>query len=111
MKGSCYTIYCHHDGYTEHIIPLLRDCYNTQEKIESLIIRGDTSAIYAIPGKCRPYAEGENAEPYENNAPEVSAEFKITTGYLYEYYWDGKEWFFRDNKKPLKPISEYEIEE
>jgi hypothetical protein len=32
MRGKVYAIYCHHDGYPDHIIPLLRDYYNTQEK-------------------------------------------------------------------------------
>jgi hypothetical protein len=74
-------------------------------------MRGDTSAIYETPEACSPYAEGKNAEPYEDNAPVISQEFKINMTYYYEYYWDGEQWFWRDYSKPLKLISEYEDEE
>ncbi|GMO52263.1 MAG: hypothetical protein Pg6C_17770 [Treponemataceae bacterium] len=59
MYGKVYSIYCHHDGYPEHIIPLLRDCYNTQDKIEALIMLGNTTAIYETL---------ENAIPIRNTA-------------------------------------------
>ena len=107
MQGKVYTIYCHHDGYPEHIIPLLRDCYNAQEKIEALIMLGDTSAIYETLEKCRPYADGtENGEPYEKNAPEITDKWS-RSDFLYEYYWDGKEWFYSIGTKSPQPISEW----
>jgi hypothetical protein len=74
-------------------------------------MRGNTSAIYEKPEDCSPYAEGKNAEPYKDNAPTISLEFKPNTSYLYEYYWDGEVWWVRDIQKPLQKISEYKEEE
>ena len=105
MLGMCFTIYCHHDGYPEHIVPLLRDQYNTQEKIEALIMMGNTSAIYETLEKCEPYTK--RCESYEDNAPTISAEFKRHTSYYDEYYWDGEKWlYFEDRKLPV-PILKY----
>lgn len=40
-KVSNRGIYCHFDGYPEHQIPILKGCYNTQEKVDELINLGD----------------------------------------------------------------------
>ncbi|GHV89896.1 hypothetical protein AGMMS50268_03990 [Spirochaetia bacterium] len=108
ILGKVFTIYCHHDGYENHIIPLLRDHYNTQEKIEALIMMGNTSAIYETLDQCSPYADGsENGEKYENNAPTITERFVLNPAYYFEYYWDGKEWYWSYMHSPIKQISEY----
>jgi hypothetical protein len=105
MRGKVYSIYCHHDGYEDHIIPLLRDYYNTQEKIEELIMLGNTSAIYETLEKCEPYTR--YGEPYENNAPTIADEWELHEGYYHEYFWDGQQWFYVAGRMLPKPISEW----
>lgn len=39
------TIYCHHDGYPEHMLPILRGNYNSFELASKLISFGDASSI------------------------------------------------------------------
>ncbi|MDR1897110.1 MAG: hypothetical protein LBR10_10005 [Prevotellaceae bacterium] len=108
MRGKVYAIYCHHDGYPEHIIPLLRDCYNTQEKVEALIMMGNTSAIHETPEECDPYTK--YGESYEKNAPTVTDEWELHNGYYHEYFWDGEQWFYVEGRMLPKPISAWEEE-
>jgi hypothetical protein len=106
IRGLVYTIYCHRDGYPGHIIPLLRDCYNTRDKIGTLLLLGNTSEIYETIEDCSPYCDGtENSEDYENNAPSVSEKFEPHTDYRYEYYWDGDIWQWREGNDGLKPVA------
>lgn len=39
------TIYCHHDGYPEYMLPILRGNYNSFELASKLISFGDASSI------------------------------------------------------------------
>lgn len=39
-------IYCHFDGYPEHMGPVLTEAYNTEEKVRSLIGLGCLSSCY-----------------------------------------------------------------
>lgn len=43
--GSTDTIYCHSDGYPEHQMPILREHYNTTEKVRELLSLGDLSLL------------------------------------------------------------------
>jgi hypothetical protein len=38
-------IYCHWDGYPDHVGKILKEHYNTQEKAEALIALGDLSSL------------------------------------------------------------------
>jgi hypothetical protein len=109
MKGKVYSIYCQHDGYLEHIVPLLRDCYNTQEKIEALIMMGDTSSIYETLEKCDPYTR--SGESYEENAPEIVDEWELHEDFYYEYFWDGQQWLYVAGRMLPKPISTWKEDE
>jgi len=105
MKGKVYSIYCHHDGYPDHLAPLFLNVYNTQEKIEALIMMGNTSAIYETLEKCCPYTR--DGEPYENNAPDITDEW-VRSDYLFQYFWDGEQWLYCYMQEELKPLSEWE---
>jgi hypothetical protein len=108
IRGLVYTIYCHHDRCPGYIIPLLRDYYNTREKIGTLLLLGNTSAICETIEDCSPYCdESENSESYDNNAPSVFKKFEPNQEYYFEYYWDGEIWLWREDHKALKPISEF----
>lgn len=107
MKGMVYTIYCHHDGYPEHIVPLLLNHYNTQEKVEALIMMGDTSAIYETLEACEPYAK--NGEPYKDNTPNISTRWNRDSEYSYQYFWDGKKWLIATGQSMSASLSKKEI--
>jgi len=100
MKGKVHAIYCHHDGYPDHIAPLFLDTYNTQEKIEAPIALGDTSAIYGTLEECDPYTKyGEEL------SIEITDEWVRHDDFLYEYFWDGEQWLFCYSREELKPLS------
>jgi len=103
MKGKVYAIYCHHDGYPEHIAPLLLNTYNTQEKIEELILLGYTSAIYEAIEKCIPYMSYEGAK-WEDNAPDITDEWE-RHDFFWEYFWNGQQWLYCESDSGLKPLS------
>ena len=111
MVGKVFTIYCHHDGYPAHIAPLLLEVYNTQEKIEALIMLGDMSSIGETLDTCDTYTK--RGEPYKENAPAIHNEWKQTEDveFLYEYYWDGEKWhFIYFTDKELKPLTAWKEE-
>ena len=70
--GSTDTIYCHSDGYPEHQMPILREHYNTIEKVRELLSLGDLSLL----------AERITPEPDEEHgfAPADRAE-NVTVAY------------------------------
>lgn len=43
--GSVVSIYCHWDGYESHHMPILKEHYNTVEKVEALIALGNLSSL------------------------------------------------------------------
>jgi hypothetical protein len=88
--------------------PLLLEHYNTQEKIEALIMMGDTSSINETLEKCSPYADGTpDGEPYEDNAPEISDEWELHEDFYYEYFWDGQQWFYVMGRMLPKPLAKW----
>ena len=44
---SHHRIYCHNDGYPEHQLPILKEHYNTADKVEALLDLGDLSFLDA----------------------------------------------------------------
>jgi hypothetical protein len=42
------------------------------------------------------------------NAPNVRPEFSVSKEYPYEYYWDGEQWLYRNDKDyVLRPARDY----
>ena len=62
--GEYEAVYCHHDGYPEHMKPTLTKCFDTPEKVEALIARGDLSYVDIEDGKpiSKAYAD-DGSEP------------------------------------------------
>lgn len=44
--GSVKSIYCHNDGYTDHVGAMLFSHHNTEEKANELMSLGDISCLY-----------------------------------------------------------------
>jgi hypothetical protein len=52
-------VYCHFDGYLEHVGNILQEHYNTEEKIDQLIVRGDMSSLGETIKDCKFYEDSE----------------------------------------------------
>lgn len=99
-------IYCHYDGYPDHICPLLSNYYNTEEAIRELIALGDLCCLEKRlkpgPGEThtasRPiddvtiaYARDGTGEPWDQIKPD---RFPSKTAFLrmahasYHYLYD-----------------------
>jgi len=44
-NSNIRSIYCHFDSYPEHHMPILKECYQTQEKANLLIDQGGISIL------------------------------------------------------------------
>lgn len=44
-SNNIRSVYCHFDGYPEHHMPILQECYQTQEKANLLIDQGGISIL------------------------------------------------------------------
>jgi len=49
---SLIGIYCHYDGYPSHMLPTLRDNYQTEEEIDKLLAIGDINHLHDTIEKC-----------------------------------------------------------
>jgi hypothetical protein len=52
-------VYCHFDGYLEHVGNILQEHYNTEEKIDEIIVRGDMSSLGETIKECKFYEDSE----------------------------------------------------
>lgn len=68
--GSVYKVYCHWDGYLSNNGVLLRDFWNTPEKVMELVQHGDLSSLGSVIGEkhsfSNPYKYG-TSEYFEWN--------------------------------------------
>ena len=60
---SVDVIYCHFDGYLEHVGQILHEYYSDNERIEQLLSLGDLSCLY-------PKLEPDSARPHSFNHPQ-----------------------------------------
>ena len=94
---SILSVYHHWDGYPEWLGVTLREHYNTDEKVATLIDGGNMSSCC-----CTTNDEGEKVEPHveyyggEDEAPELSKTLgelaEIDMGEEYVYLWFMGEW-------------------
>ena len=64
-NNIAHSIYCHHDGYTEHHMPILTKHYNSYEKAKELVDLGDMSVLEI---KVHPDPKKEHKFGYPNCA-------------------------------------------
>ena len=94
---SIRSVYHHWDGYPEWLGVTLREHYNTDEKVATLIDGGNMSCCWSTTGE-----DGEEVEPHveyyggEDEAPEISKSLsemvEIDMGEEYVYLWFMGEW-------------------
>ena len=89
-------IYCHYDGYPSYMLPILREHYNTIEKVEELLALGDLSLLDV---RVKPYPD--EAHDFDNPALGVTIAYHRDRGedlvftssrQEYNYIFNGETW-------------------
>ena len=108
--GSILGVYCHYDGYPEFNGRVLRDNFNTADKVAALIDGGDMSCTWTNAGwnnetlpETGPLYYTMRGESLENNAPKLYKdlnEFLCAAddnyGAEYTYHFADGEWTCHD---------------
>ena len=125
VDGKVKVIYCHFDGYIEHVGQVLYDHYNSQERAEELLALGDISSLdercdcpeghtygKAVDGCTIAYGRDRGEEGTEaklfDSLDEWQSNWAESWG-EYFYYWDGSQWMVHDKyseeqTEPLVPL-------
>jgi len=91
--GGFEAVYCHSDGYTEHVLPVLTRHYATDAAVDELIGLGDMSSL----GK--PYEDDQHRAPpspselFATEEALIARAAKCWAEYIYVFI-DGR-WFYR----------------
>ena len=110
-KGNGRTIYCHWDGYPSHNGKILKNHYNTVEKVNELINLGNLSILGEERGKkvdfdtydssktnqCLSYHR-DRGESIKNTAPTSFTKIP-KEGEEYDYLFKNNKWYVRTNDK------------
>jgi hypothetical protein len=88
--GRFGAIYVHYDGYG--LLPILREQYNSQEKVDALILSGDQRSLG------EPYGDASSSTTFMLSFVEVNY---LDWGQEYLYKWAGSGW----KKSKVKPRS------
>ena len=96
-SGKTRSVYCHFDGYPENNGRILKEFYNTTEKVEELLALG---ALSSLGKKVKP--EPGSTHTFNNPQRDVTVAYhrdrgdKLLTGHddgeEYDYVWDGEKW-------------------
>lgn len=113
--GSVRAIYCHHDGYPEHVGKVLVEHFATRERVEELLALGSLNAL-GRDGTLRHYPDAglfedhgtdayhrDQGESWTDSAPVFFAgpmQYHAMVGYEHEYLWllatdDGPEGWYK----------------
>ena len=102
---SIVSVYCHYDGYPEFNGKVLRDNYDTVEKVKELIDGGDMSCTWTnsgwnnetLPETGALYYTMRN-ETLESNAPRLDKDMEefFSDGEEYSYIFRNGNWFAYD---------------
>ena len=100
-SGKTRSVYCHSDGYPSHNGRILKEFYNTTEKVEELLALGDLSylseRVKPNPGESHSFANPnyDITCAYHRDRGE-----ELRTGHdspeEYDYVWNGEKWQLHD---------------
>ena len=102
---SIVSVYCHYDGYPELNGKVLRDNYDTVEKVKELIDGGDMSCTWTNAGWGNETLPESGAlyytmrgESLEDNAPRLDKDMEefFSDGEEYSYIFRNGNWFAYD---------------
>lgn len=72
---SITSIYCHWDGYLDHVGRILKEYYDTEEKVKELIALGSLSTLYP---KIKP--DPDKSHNFDNPAPDTTVAYHRDLG-------------------------------
>jgi len=108
--GSVVSIYCHWDGYLEHVGDTLRQYYNYRYKVEELIALGALSSLRKDIKEIISYHKWKG-EPIESDmfiSKEQYVKEYINDIFIeYIYLFMKGDWYHYSNKKWIKLTKEY----
>lgn len=91
QNGQVSSIYCHFDGYLDHVGQILFENYDTIEKAEQLMLKGDLSCLGTDIQSCEYYVDrGEEIHLMKyGNAGNFYSYFEQQD---YDYLFNGFSW-------------------
>ena len=99
-SGKTRSVYCHWDGNPENQMPILKNYYNTTEKVEELLALG---ALSSLGKKVKP--EPGRTHTFDNPQKDVTVAYhrdrdeELQTGHNdpeeFDYIWNGEKWSYR----------------
>jgi hypothetical protein len=113
-------VYVHWDGGFWHVGPMLLAYYNTDERVQALINGGNMSTLAPVVGECEFYNRpGEEAQDTDIPAPfgpgdqlgMKTTEVVCFDREVFEYYWDGENWYVDDGLLLSAAIAIYNAQE
>jgi len=122
-------IYCHWDGYVDHNGRILKEFYNTTDKVNELIALGDLSSLRQEPGEAHDFDRGDDSLGLTDNwcmaygrdrgekdtdavvHEDVQAWVEARAGSWCEYFylWDGRDWLVSNGKKDPQGYPEFDF--
>lgn len=105
-NGSITSIYCHFDGYPSHNGFILKNYYDTEEKVDQLLELGNLSALFETTENCIAYGRdrgdtGQEAEVIRN----LETYLKSGENYIeYFYVYQQGEWVCYNSDKKIVHI-------
>jgi len=102
-SGKTMSSYCHYDGYPSYMLPILKENYNTPEKVTELLELG---ALSILAPRVKP--EPEEVHTFENQVGDITVAYhrdrgeELRKGHNspeeYDYVFDGTEWKISDGR-------------
>ena len=114
------TIYCHNDGYTGYMLPMLTDNYNSEELASKLVSMGDASSInkkfepttmshsFDCPEAdvCVFYVRDRKESWLANSPQSYSTKEDLFKQFWYTYIFENGEWkAYAGGKRVTDPIT------
>lgn len=99
-------IYCHFDGYPEGVGRILLENYDTEDKVNALIAKGDMSSLGTSIKECDFYKEGPATEPYTiPDCEDVREKYYQSGKWVdYSYLFENGEWYFTPERIDIKSL-------
>lgn len=103
-NGSITYVYCHYDGYPGHNGVMLKEHYDTIEKVNELLALGNLSSLGVTVEWCVAYSRdrgetGQEAETVNNLKIYLKHDWSIEYFYVYQ---QGKWACYDENKKVVQ---------
>lgn len=109
-NGKYHSVYGHWDGYLSGVGRILLDYYNTLETVTELIEMGSFSSIRPTLNDSVFYAR-DRFEDYELNKPTLYHNIFDIPVQEYNYLYTGTHWFYYDEDRFIRTLTDKRIEE